>query len=203
MIKGILFDMDGVLIDARDWHYQALNQSLSPFGFSIDENLHLSRLDGLPTKVKLDFLTRYQGFPSTLHSLIFNLKQDLTLRIASYNCKPNVQHIEMLKKIKHLDLKIGVVTNSISKTSKLMLELSGILEYLDVLITNEDVLRNKPFPEPYLKALELLHLENDEVLVVEDSSHGIESAKSAKCQVIEIKNPDDLNWNLIMSALQK
>jgi HAD superfamily hydrolase (TIGR01509 family) len=203
MIKGILFDMDGVLIDARDWHFQALNESLSPFGFSINENLHLSRLDGLPTKVKLDFLTKNHGFPSTLHDLIFNLKQDLTIRIASYNCKPNVQHLEMLKKIKKMDLKIGVVTNSIRKTSKLMLELSGVMEYLDILVTNEDVLKNKPFPEPYLKALESLNLKHDEVLVIEDSPHGIESAKNARCEVIEIKSPDDLNWNLIMSALQR
>lgn len=203
MIKGILFDMDGVLIDARDWHFQALNESLSPLGFYIDEKLHLSKLDGLPTRVKLDYLSENFGFPASLHGLIFNLKQDLTLRFASFNCRPNVQHLEMLENIKNLNLKIGVVTNSIRQTSKLMLELSGISKYLDVLITNEDVSRNKPFPDPYLRALELLNLNHNEVLVVEDSKHGIESAKGAKCRVIEIKSPNDLNWDLIMCSLEK
>lgn len=201
MIKAVLFDMDGVLIDARNWHYEALNGALSPFGFNISEELHLSKLDGLPTKVKLNYLTDNFNLPKSIHDLIFNLKQDLTNRLASYNCKPNVQHLEMLSNLKAFDIKVGVVTNSIRKTSQLMLDLAGITRYVDLLVTNEDVERSKPFPDPYLKALDILKLNSQDVLVIEDSKHGIESAVNAKCRVLEVRNPTDLGWNLISISL--
>ncbi len=201
MIKAVLFDMDGVLIDARDWHFEALNAALSPFGFKINEELHLSKLDGLPTKVKLNYLTDNFDLPKSIHELIFNLKQDLTNRLASYNCKPNVQHLEMLNNLKRLDIKIGVVTNSIRRTSQLMLDLAGITNYVDVLVTNEDVERSKPSPDPYLKALEILNLKSEDVLVIEDSQHGIEAAVNAKCRFLEIRNPSDLGWNLLSGSL--
>ncbi len=201
MIKAVLFDMDGVLIDARNWHFEALNDALSPFGFKISDELHLSKLDGLPTKVKLNYLTDNFNLPKSIHGLIFNLKQDLTNRLASYNCKPNVQHLEMLNNLQGLDIKVGVVTNSIRKTSQLMLELAGITNYVDILVTNEDVEKSKPNPDPYLKALEILKLESRDVLVIEDSQHGIEAASSAGCRVLEIKSPNELGWNLINGAL--
>lgn len=201
MIKAVLFDMDGVLIDARNWHYEALNGALSPFGFNISEELHLSKLDGLPTKVKLNYLTDNFNLPKSIHDLIFNLKQDLTNRLASYNCKPNVQHLEMLSNLKAFDIKVGVVTNSIRKTSQLMLDLAGITKYVDLLVTNEDVERSKPFPDPYLKALDILKLNSEDVLVIEDSQHGIESAVNARCRVLEVRNPTDLGWNLISGSL--
>lgn len=201
MVKAVLFDMDGVLIDAREWHYEALNAALSPFGFNINEELHLSKLDGLPTKVKLNYLTDNFNLPKSIHGLIFNLKQDITNRLASYNCKPNIQHLEMLGNLKDLEIKIGVVTNSILRTSQLMLELAGITNYIDVLVTNEDVERSKPFPDPYLMALDILKLNSKDVLVIEDSQHGIEAAISANCRVLEVRNPGELGWNLLLGSL--
>ena len=53
-IKAVLFDMDGVLIDARDWHYEALNKALAIFGMEINRYDHLVTYDGLPTKKKLE-----------------------------------------------------------------------------------------------------------------------------------------------------
>ena len=57
-IKAVLFDMDGVLIDAKDWHYEALNKALKLFGIEINRYDHLTTFDGLPTKVKLDLLSK-------------------------------------------------------------------------------------------------------------------------------------------------
>ena len=57
-IKAILFDMDGVLIDAKEWHYEALNQALKLFGCEISRFDHVHTFDGLPTKDKLELLGR-------------------------------------------------------------------------------------------------------------------------------------------------
>ena len=74
-VKAVIFDMDGVLIDAKDWHYEALNRALNHFGYNISRYDHLVTFDGLPTRRKLEMLTREQGLPNALHKLINELKQ--------------------------------------------------------------------------------------------------------------------------------
>jgi len=203
MIKGILFDMDGVLIDAREWHYEALNKALEPFGFNISRKLHLTKLNGLPTKIKLQYLTDNHGLPISIHSLIFNLKQDWTSRLANYYCRPVVEHIWLINKLKEKNMKIGVVTNSISSTTNEMLKLAKLYDYFDVIVTNEDVANSKPSPDPYLFALKKLKLLGSEVLVIEDSKHGVASAEAASCKVLVIESPKELKYSLVGSMIEK
>ena len=66
MIKAVIFDLDGVLVDATEWHYEALNNALALFGFNIDRNMHFSEYNGLPTKEKLKRLSNRKGFPLSL-----------------------------------------------------------------------------------------------------------------------------------------
>ena len=75
MIKAILFDMDGVLVDAREWHYEALNRALEIFGMKISLDNHLSTFDGLPTRRKLQILGKSRGLPAGLHDFVNELKQ--------------------------------------------------------------------------------------------------------------------------------
>ena len=72
-IKAILFDMDGVLIDAREWHYQSLNKALQLFGKGISRQDHLDNFDGLPTE-KLERLSSNRGLPHELHEFVNDLK---------------------------------------------------------------------------------------------------------------------------------
>ncbi len=91
-IKAIIFDMDGVLIDARDWHYESLNRALSLFGSEISRYDHLITFDGLPTSKKLEMLSVEKGFPLKLHKFINELKQQYTLEMIFTKCKPIFQH---------------------------------------------------------------------------------------------------------------
>ena len=67
--------MDGVLIDAKEWHYEALNKALALFGYQISRYEHLVTYDGLPTRKKLEMLSMEQGLPVQLHSFINEMKQ--------------------------------------------------------------------------------------------------------------------------------
>ena len=78
-IKAILFDMDGVLIDAKDWHYEALNKALGLFGLGISRYDHLHSFDGLPTRVKLKMLSEQYYLPEKLHPFINQVKQLYTM----------------------------------------------------------------------------------------------------------------------------
>lgn len=199
--KAVVFDMDGVLIDAREWHYEALNIALEVFGFQINREIHVSLLNGLPTREKLEYLTKNQNLPKMLHSLISALKQSATKRIASQLCYPNQNHLLMLSQLQKNKIRIGVATNSITETTHLMLSLAGVFDFMDVVLTNEDVLLAKPHPDVYLKAAHLLKCNPWEVLVVEDHEYGVQAALEAGCEVLRINSPQELNWAMIEKAL--
>ena len=91
-IKAVIFDMDGVLIEAKDWHYDALNRALGIFGHTISRHDHLVTFDGLPTVTKLDMLTLERGLPEKLHEFINELKQKYTLELVYQHCKPRFYH---------------------------------------------------------------------------------------------------------------
>ena len=194
--RAVLFDMDGVLIDAREWHFQALNEALGIFGYNISQDDHMSRFDGMTTKSKLIVLSQEEGLPPQLHSLISEVKQDRTLRIAAALCYPNMQHQILLSRLKTIGVKIGVVTNSIRSTTEFMLNYAGIMKYLDVLVTNEDVSEPKPSPEGYKKAMKSLGINPSATWVVEDGHYGLLAAEEAGANVIKVISPQDVQLEL-------
>ena len=200
-IKAVVFDMDGVLVDAREWHFLALNQVLAPLGIAISEKDHLEKYDGLSTKVKLEMLSADLGLPVELHRIINKVKQDRTLRIANQFCYPNIRHQILLSRLKVEDFKIGVVTNSVRETTKFMLERANVFHFLDVVITNEDVKNPKPDPEGYVICCEKLELKPEQVLVVEDGGYGIEAAKRAGCNVLQVDSPNDVSLELLSELI--
>ena len=197
MNKAIIFDMDGVLIDARDWHYEALNQALEPFGLEISYESHLASFNGLSTRQKLAKLSETH----LLHSAISNTKQNRTLRIAAEKCFPMTQHLILLELLKLKGFKIAVYTNSIRETAEAMLEYAGLLCKLDFLITNQDVNSPKPDPEGYLLACRKLEVEPGSTFVVEDGDFGVLAAEKAGCRVIKVNKPTDVSISLIAEFL--
>ena len=195
--------MDGVLIDAKDWHFEALNDALSLFGFFIDRGAHETRFDGLPTKVKLEILSEEQGLPRSLHPLINGVKQERTLRIAAANCHPRAQHLILIAALKRGGIRIGVATNSIRQTTEAMLNYAGILPLIDVVVTNQDVTFPKPHPEIYLKTMERLNSTPERTLVVEDNANGIAAARAAGCKVVEVANPDEVHIQRLIEYFPK
>ena len=81
MIKGIIFDLDGVLVDARELHYEALNRALESYQCTITRDEHLSTYDGLPTKKKLQLLTENKGLSPDVYNDIWKDKQAQTREI--------------------------------------------------------------------------------------------------------------------------
>lgn len=201
MIKGVLFDMDGVLIDATEWHYDALNEALEIFGFTINRSDHLNRFNGMTTRSKLQILSQEQGLPTELHDIISSIKQDRTLRIAANKCFPTAAHLILLSNLSNRQIKIGVVTNSIRMTAEFMLTYAGVAEFLDVLVTNEDVANPKPDPEGYLMGMSKLGISPAETVVVEDGKHGIAAAIAAGAKVVKVENPGEVSLEILERIL--
>ena len=200
-IKGVVFDMDGVLIDAKDWHYEALNRALNHFGFNISRYDHLVTFDGLPTKDKLKMLSVEQGLPESLHSFLNDLKQSYTMELVNARCKPTFQHEFALSRLHHSGYKLGVASNSVRNTVTAMMEKSALAPYLQFQLSNEDVAHGKPAPDIYLKAAEKLGLEPHQCLVVEDNPKGVESAERAGCPVLIVESVFDVTLDNIQKRI--
>ena len=203
MIKAILFDMDGVLIDAKDWHYEALNRALKHFGYTISRESHLSTFDGLPTRQKLDMLSKSRALPEGLHSFLNALKQAYTLEISHQRCKPAFNHKYALSRLKNDGYKIAVCSNSVRQSIDAMMRLSSLAPYLDLVVSNQDVEKGKPHPEMYLAAMLNLNVEPHECLILEDNEHGIQAALASGGNLLRIGVPNDVTYQAIKTRISE
>jgi beta-phosphoglucomutase len=202
-IKAVIFDMDGVLIEAKDWHYEALNKALSLFGMEISRYDHLVTYDGLPTKKKLEMLSAERGLPEELHQFINDMKQQYTLEIVYVHCKPRFYHEYALSRLKQEGYKLAVASNSIRKTVQIMMEQSALMNYVEFCLSNQDVSIGKPDPEIYTKAIKQLGLSPKECLIVEDNEKGIQAAKGSGAWVMEVDEVEEVNYQNIMSHIMR
>jgi HAD superfamily hydrolase (TIGR01509 family) len=197
--RAVIFDMDGVLIDAKEWHYEALNRALELFGFTVRRREHLDRYDGLPTRTKLAMLSGETDLPAGLHPLINELKQQYTQDLVRERCVPSPRHEHALRNLKAMGYKLAVASNAVRASVELMMCRSGLDRHLDLLLSNEDVRRPKPDPEIYTTAMRRLGVRPDETLVLEDSRVGIEAARSAGACVMAVAGVGDVTLGAILA----
>ena len=201
MIKAVLFDMDGVLIDAKEWHYEALNQALTLFGLEISRYDHLKTFDGLPTKEKLKLISAATFFPKSLHTLVNKLKQKHTMEMVHTRCYPMFHHQYALSSLKKAGYKVAVCSNSIRATIETMMSHAELSSYLDLIVSNEDVTYSKPDPEIYNFAINKFNLRPEECLVVEDNPKGIQAGRASGAHVMEVSSVYDVNIRNIMAKI--
>lgn len=199
----VIFDLDGVLIDSREMHYEALNKALENVDpkFVISKEDHLSLYDGLPTSRKLNLLTENKGLPVDKHQKIWEDKQKATLEIFSkLDC--DYELISYFSQLKDHNFQIAVASNSIRNTVKLVLLKLGILEFIDYYVSNEDVIRNKPFPEMYWKCMTACNAIPKNTVIFEDSHIGRQGAIDSGANLISIENRYDLTQNKINKVFE-
>ena len=199
MIKLILFDLDGVLIDAKHIHYETLNKALG-YKYAITPEEHLNIYDGHKTRQKLDMLTRNKGLPLELHDKVYEEKQELT-QLEIRNLKPQRHIVELFEKLVVNGYRIGVCSNSIRQTVLTALAKSDLIEYCSVIISNEDVKNSKPHPEMYWKAMSMMKCLPDETIIVEDSPPGLLAAERSRAKYIRVTDPSQVTVDNIMPKI--
>jgi len=189
MIKLVLFDLDGVLINAKHIHYEALNEALGEY--AITEEEHLTIYDGHKTRQKLNMLTQLKGLPTFMHDEVFKKKQEYTTR--HINELKGLQHIyDLVLHLKEKGYMIGVCTNSIRTTLHAALYATGIEKMVDVRLSNEHVKQAKPHPEIYWMAMSKMGVLPEETVIIEDSPPGLLAATRSGANVIRVKDPSEV-----------
>jgi HAD superfamily hydrolase (TIGR01509 family) len=187
MIKGIIFDMDGVIIDSNHIHYENWSEIFKKkFSKKIPvkefaEHLGESQKEFTASMIKIAKVeTSYDELTPLIYENYFRLKDKIKL-------KSGIK--EALACLKP-DYKIALGTGASKEFAIDIIMIQGIADYFDCIVAGDEVKRAKPDPEIFLKAAEMLGLKPNECVVIEDAKMGIIAAKNAGMKVISI--PDDL-----------
>ena len=204
MIKLVIFDLDGVLIDSRELHYFALNLALEKIDpkFVISKDEHLSKYDVLNTTRKLEILNLEKGLSKAYFQDVWEEKQNVTLKLFS-QFEQDEKFIDTFSRLKQQGYSIAVASNSIRETVKLALLKIGVLEYVDYYVSNQDVKYPKPFPEMYWNCMSALKFTAKETLIIEDSHIGREAAIASGANLLPVENSTSVTYDIIQSELDR
>ena len=201
MIRAIIFDLDGVLVDATDWHYEALNMALEETsGFRVNRLEHETIFNGRPTKVKLATLRQQGRVADSQIDRIQDLKNRYTRDLISSRCGKDAEMIAMLAELSKT-YTMACYSNAIRQSTEEMLRRSGTLEFMEFFMSNQDVPRPKPHPDGYILAIARLGVRPEETVIVEDSPVGATAAHGSGAHVLEVLGPHDVTLQRIQEFL--
>jgi beta-phosphoglucomutase len=187
MIKAILFDLDGVIVETAGFHYQAWRQLAQDLGFDISEEFN-EGLKGISRMESLDLILAHGGVElSEEQKLALAVTKNnnylaLVSQMTPDDILPGVQ--DFFKQIKQTEIKIGL--GSVSKNAKMILERVGLLQEFDAIIDGTKISRSKPDPEVFLNGAAELGFLPNECIVFEDAVAGVEAGKRAEMKVVGI-----------------
>jgi beta-phosphoglucomutase len=199
MIKNIIFDLDGVLFDGCELHATLFLNALNYVypDLLITKEYHSRVLNGLSTKKKLEILQISEEGAKK----VYEIKQEMTFEYIEKNIQPSPKNIEICKTLLSKGYQLFCVTNSIRKTVEMILEGSGISHFFTGVISNQDTTEPKPSPQPYLSLYKKYGLNPKECLILEDSIHGIESARKSGGNLLCVSDCTEVTLQNILNAI--
>jgi len=201
-VELVIFDLDGVLVDAREIHYHALNEALALVDekYVISREEHLTMYDGLPTRKKLQLLSKSKDLPESLHAKIAHEKQVRTIKLSETMGRDHGMR-EVLRKLKSDGKLLYCATNSVRQTMIKMLSSTGLIEYFDGFYSNEDVKNPKPHPEVYWRCMIDAKVGPDQTVIVEDSQVGRKGAIASGGILCAVKDRYDVSYEKIAKVI--
>lgn len=204
MTNLIVFDLDGVLIDSKEIHFNALNLALDRFGseFIISRDEQNSTFEGLTTNTKLNILTKTKGLPESAHFEIWRAKQEYSSKLFESVSIDN-ELVNLFKLIRSSGIKIAVASNSIRETLDTCLNSLGLIDLVNYSLSNEDVSMPKPDPEIYLACINHFGATPASTVIFEDSEIGLRAAMASGAMVEQVKNRTDISFDRILRVIKE
>ena len=205
-IQLVVFDLDGVLVDSRELHYEALNLAIEQCAgarYVITRQEHESFYDGLSTNQKLRHMTLAKDLPIEAHKPVWQRKQELTEVLVRERLRPLPHITALVTTLKRLGFPVAVASNCIKSSVQSILDTIGLLPHVDAFFSNEDVARAKPAPDIYARACAAFCVAPANALVVEDTVKGFEAAVTAGCNLLKVVTPADTNLSRVLRAMQE
>ncbi len=192
-IKGLFFDMDGTLFNTEPLHTKALLKIgekyniLPPYPVDVVHEMLVGKADHL----LFEIIQEWPGMPQNWSVDDFVKEKNLNV-IELITNTPRSHYLpseisSLIQNAYDEGFLLALVTSSEKIVTERLLEISGLEQYFQIILTRDDCPKHKPDPWPYLKAIELSKLKNDEIIIFEDSSVGLDSATSSAHHVIKVE----------------
>ncbi len=180
LYNAVLFDLDGVITDTAQFHYEAFRQAFKDLGMDI-KPLDVYTREGMPSmKIGRSLVEEYDVKVSDeVLQRTVEEKRELFRKMAAGKAKAFKEVPETLAMLRENGIKLGLVTGSNRQTVMKVIEVTGLQNTFDAIVTSEDTERGKPFPDPYVKGMEMLGVDKEHCVVVENAPLGIKAAKAA------------------------
>jgi HAD superfamily hydrolase (TIGR01509 family) len=194
LIKAVLFDFDGVLVDSAEINFEVKRRLFLPFGLELSERefreIWVSPTSG--KKAGNKYFVKLHGLNADVQEL---REKQKPIFVALFREKAELMPgaLSFIKALKERKIPVAIVSSNFRYNIDVVLQKFGLQRCFDAIISTEDCSKPKPHPEPYLKAIQKLGVKPENVLAFEDSGNGVESAKSAGCKCIAMPNHFTLN----------
>lgn len=194
MIKAVIFDLDGVVVESEDAHIEAEKQTYQKHGLTISaEELH--RYTGTTAKAMFtELIAKYKL--KTSFNEINSQKEKILLKLLEQDAEPTKGVLDLIRELKQRRIKLAIASSSTRKIVAYVLKRLNITDLFDCVITAEDAQYSKPNPEIFLRAATQLNTKPSQCLVIEDAKLGVEAAKAAGMKCIGYRNPHSGNQDL-------
>ena len=193
IIKGFIFDLDGVLVDTARYHYQAWRRMANELGFDFSEKDNeqlkgVGRRDSLEKILGWGKVTLLEDEKERLMTRKNDWYQELIKTMDTNSTLPGVR--EFLDSARDLSLSLALASSS--KNAPRILELTDLAHYFSATVDGTQITNSKPDPEIFLTAAERLRLEPGELVVFEDAQAGVEAALAGGFRTVGIGNKKSL-----------
>ncbi len=196
MLKAVIFDMDGVIIDSEPLHYRVDNMIFDKLGITLsyEERKSFVGIDNMR-------MWRWIKKKCNLHETVDDLIKLSDLMRNSFfrdidTLKPVAGTVELIRELKQQGIKTALASSSSGELIEIILGRLGIINDFDALISGNSVKKGKPDPDIFLMTLDKMGEEREKCVVIEDSENGINAAKSAGIFCIAYRNPNSREQNL-------
>ncbi len=197
MIKAVIFDMDGVVVDTAQLNFLADSKVLGSVGLNISKEEYIKHT-GKPGRQIYDEILKQHKIAADLEALAAKREDHIKNAMRELNLKPNPGFHELVAKLKANNYAIALASSSSKTKVQNVLSFLKLEDTFATVVTGSDVTKSKPAPDIYLETAKRLRLKPGECAVIEDSESGILAAKNAgmMCIALLTEHTKDQNTSI-------
>ena len=202
MIKAILFDLDGVLINTTQLQISSTSEALNPY-IKVNNYIKSILKQTITTKEKLKIFNEANYLKKNQLKNIYIVKKKIFEREIKKRKIFSKKIYDIFVYLKKKNYKCALVTNANLKTTLLIIKKMKIKKFFSVIVTNKNRIKPKPSPEPYIYAMKKLNIKKENCLIFEDSEVGLLAAKRSSAKTIKVDNVKDFNKKYLISKISR